>query len=69
MLVLTRKQEENVVIDDVITVKILKVQGQTVRLGFDAPRDVKIRRGELRVEAPAISPSQQTEVIALHAVG
>ena len=66
MLVLTRKLEENVVIDDVITVKILKVQGQTVRLGFEAPQDVKIRRGELRSE---INPPTRSQVVALEAVG
>ena len=47
MLVLTRKPQETVIIDGQITVKILQVQPNRIRLGIDAPASVGIRRGEL----------------------
>jgi carbon storage regulator len=47
MLVLSRKLGEKVVIDGGITLTILEVERGRVRLGIDAPDDVRILRGEL----------------------
>lgn len=47
MLVLSRKIGERVVIGDGIVVTVLEVKGRQVRLGFDAPPEVQIWRGEL----------------------
>jgi len=47
MLVLSRKAEESIVIDDQIKVVILGVRGNTVRLGIEAPNEISIRRLEL----------------------
>ncbi len=47
MLVLSRKLQQQIRIDDRITVTILKTRGQTVRVGIEAPRDVRVVRGEL----------------------
>jgi carbon storage regulator len=47
MLVLTRKQGQEIVIGDNITVGIVEVKGNKVRLSFDAPNDVHILRAEL----------------------
>jgi carbon storage regulator len=47
MLVLSRKEGESIVIDGSITLTIKKVRGNRVTLTFDAPKDVKILRGEL----------------------
>lgn len=47
MLVLTRKLQQQIKIGEQITVTILRVKGQTVRVGIDAPRDVRVIRGEL----------------------
>jgi len=47
MLVLSRKVDQEIVIDGNIRVRVLKVKGNTIRLGIDAPRDVHIARGEL----------------------
>lgn len=47
MLVLTRKLSEKIQVGDNITISVLKVKGNTVRLGIEAPRDVHIKRGEL----------------------
>jgi carbon storage regulator CsrA len=64
MLVLTRKLQEKICIGDNITVTILRVKGQQVRIGIEAPRDVRVIRGELppnptaRQEADA-APGEQ----------
>ena len=47
MLVLTRKKDEAIVIDDRITIRVLRTQGNHVRLGVEAPSDVRIRRSEI----------------------
>ncbi len=47
MLVLSRRQEEALVIDGEIIVRVLEVKGSTVRLGIDAPAEVRIQRREL----------------------
>ena len=47
MLVLTRKAGEGIVIGDNITIKILEIKGNTIRVGIDAPRDNKIYRQEV----------------------
>ena len=48
MLVLSRKQNERLIIDDNIVVTIIRVSGGTVRVGIEAPSQVSIRREELR---------------------
>jgi len=54
MLVLARKKNEKIMIGDNIEITVLDVRGGTVRLGFDAPRDIVILRGELEpIEAAA----------------
>jgi len=47
MLILTRKKNETLRIGDDILVTIVDVQGDQVRLGITAPRDVSILRQEL----------------------
>lgn len=47
MLVLTRKNQEQIRIGDNITITILKVKGNSVRVGIEAPRDIRVIRGEL----------------------
>jgi carbon storage regulator len=47
MLVLSRKQQEQIKIGDQITVTIVRVKGNTVRVGIEAPRDIRVIRGEL----------------------
>lgn len=50
MLVLTRKLQEQIVIGDNIKVTVLRVKGNTVRLGIEAPRQVRVVRAELPLE-------------------
>ena len=47
MLVLSRKKNEAIVIDGQIRIEVLKVKGNTIRLGITAPKDVRVLRGEL----------------------
>jgi carbon storage regulator len=47
MLVLTRKTGETVHISTDITVTVLEVNGNRIRIGIDAPRQIPILRGEL----------------------
>jgi carbon storage regulator len=47
MLVLSRKVGEEIIIGDNIHVRVLSIQGNSIRLGFDAPRGVPIQRSEL----------------------
>jgi len=47
MLVLTRKIGERIVIADDIVVTIVNVQGDNIRLAVDAPKEIKIYRGEI----------------------
>ena len=44
MLVLKRKVEESITISDNIKVKILSITGESVNVGVDAPREVKVFR-------------------------
>ncbi|MEM7810430.1 MAG: carbon storage regulator [Planctomycetota bacterium] len=46
MLVLSRKRGEAVLVDDAISVKVVRIEGGRVVLGFDAPRSVPIDRAE-----------------------
>jgi len=60
MLVLSRKEGEQLVIGDNIVVTVSRISGNRVALGIDAPRDVRIVRGELErhdVSAGGQSPS------------
>lgn len=47
MLVLSRKVDDTIIIGDNIKIQVIKIKGNTVRLGIEAPSDVKILRGEL----------------------
>ncbi|MDH5457600.1 MAG: carbon storage regulator CsrA [Nitrospinota bacterium] len=50
MLVLTRKIGESLAINDNIRITVLEVKGKTVRLGIEAPGDVKVYRQEVLVK-------------------
>jgi carbon storage regulator len=47
MLVLTRRPEQRVIIGENITVTILEVRGNQIRLGIEAPKEVPISREEI----------------------
>ncbi len=47
MLVLSRKENESIVIDGRIKVTVVEIKGGRIRLGIEAPQDVPILRAEL----------------------
>ena len=47
MLILTRKRGEDIVINDNITVRLVEIRGDKVRIGVIAPRDVPVHRKEV----------------------
>ena len=47
MLILTRKIGETINIDDDTTVTVLGIQGNQVRIGVDAPKEVAVHRQEI----------------------
>jgi carbon storage regulator len=50
MLVLTRRTNQTIVVDGRITITIVQIQGGGVRVGVDAPRDVRVNRGEIEAK-------------------
>lgn len=55
MLVLSRKCNQEIVVNGNIRIHIVSISGNTVRLGIDAPRDIGILRGELVSTADHVS--------------
>jgi carbon storage regulator len=47
MLVLSRKKDERIIIGDQITVMVIGIRGDKVRLGIDAPKEVTVHREEV----------------------
>ena len=56
MLVLTRKTQQQIQIGKDIVITILHVKGQAVRVGIEAPRDVRVIRSEINDKAPEVEP-------------
>lgn len=48
MLVLSRTRDESIVIGDGVTVTIVDIRGDKVRLGIDAPKHVPVHRREVK---------------------
>lgn len=47
MLILTRKMNETLVIGDDIKITVLNINGNQVRIGIEAPKDVTVHRQEI----------------------
>ena len=56
MLVLSRKENECIKLGDSITVTVVRVSGDKVRLGIEAPANILVLRGELEQEPLKQSP-------------
>jgi carbon storage regulator CsrA len=63
MLILTRKAEQKICIGNSITITVLRVRGNTVRLGIEAPDGVRVLRAELQPldEVAAQTPPRPVE--------
>jgi len=64
MLVLSRKPGEKVLIGDHISVTIVRIGPNTVRLGIEAPKNMNIVREELTVELAAGDEIEASELLA-----
>jgi carbon storage regulator len=53
MLVLSRKESQRIRLGDSIVITIVKISGDKVRVGIEAPSDVLVLRDELEVHSPA----------------
>jgi carbon storage regulator len=70
MLVLSRKKNESIVVNDSIVITVVEIRGDKVRLGIEAPREVPIHRSEVHAAivaqgngpAPAEQPCSSPEV-------
>lgn len=57
MLVLSRKKNESIIINDEITITVVEVRGDKVRLGIQAPREVPVHRSEVANAIAALADS------------
>ncbi|MCE5286513.1 MAG: carbon storage regulator CsrA [Pelosinus sp.] len=68
MLALTRRIGERIVIGNNIVVTVVDIKGDNIRLAIDAPREVKIYRGEIYdsiiVENKQVAVLSQPELLA-----
>jgi carbon storage regulator len=63
MLVLSRKKNESIVINDSISVVVVEIRGDKVRLGIDAPKDVVVHRKEVYEAIQAESREKTAEPV------
>jgi len=63
MLVLSRKKNESIIIDDNIQVTVVEVRGDKVRLGVTAPKSIPVHREEIaqKIEAKEASAVTASE--------
>jgi carbon storage regulator len=54
MLVLSRRSTERIQIGDNVVVTVLEIRGNKVRMGIDAPKEVRVLRSELKEVIPDV---------------
>ncbi len=61
MLILTRGMGETIMVGDEVTVTVLKVKGNQVKLGINAPREIAVHREEIYERIQAEQKEEQEE--------
>lgn len=61
MLVLSRKKNESIVINNDITIVIVEIRGDKVRLGVEAPKEIPVHRREVYDAVQREAASRQSE--------
>lgn len=62
MLVLSRKEDESVILGENIKVKVISIERGYVKLGFEAPSDCLILRDELKVAVESENRKAQSDI-------
>jgi carbon storage regulator len=64
MLILSRKEDEKILIDEDIKISIVEIKGNQVKIGIEAPQDVEILREEVfkSVEKENIQATKERKV-------
>jgi len=65
MLVLGRKKGESIIIDDNIEIIVTAIEGDTIKLGFKAPKHITIHRKEIYLEIQEENKQATSNVINL----
>jgi len=63
MLVLSRRQNERIRVGDAVVVTVVRVSGDKVRIGIEAPAHVKVLRDELPIEVEAVPAVAHTKTV------
>ena len=68
MLVLSRKKNESIVINNDITIVVVEIRGDKVRLGVEAPKEVPVHRREVydaihRLDSPVATDTPVGDVV------
>lgn len=62
MLVLSRKKKQSIVVNDNIVITVLDIKGSQVKLGIQAPSEVRVLRDELVAPAtPPVDPAGEVQ--------
>lgn len=69
MLVLSRKKNESIVINNDVVVTVVEIRGDKVRLGIVAPKDVPVHREEVYEAIHGAKPAGAPAVKADHPAG
>jgi len=64
MLVLSRKINEEIIIDGCIRVRIIETKGNRIRVGIDAPANISVHRAELPCATMELSPDENAMVLS-----
>lgn len=64
MLVLSRKKNESIIINDDITIVVVEIRGDKVRLGVEAPKEVPVHRNEVYEAIRRNQPKAEESTVA-----